>query len=77
MEQRTEPYVVHEEPGLKKYCSCGLSKNKPYCDGSHHGTGMHSYKVQIDEPKTVAICGCGLSSTKPFCDGSHQSLKKT
>jgi len=75
MEQRKEPYILHEEPGLKKYCACGLSKNLPYCDGSHHGTGIHSFKVEIEEAKTVAICGCGQSKSRPFCDGTHRTLQ--
>jgi len=76
MEKRTKPYIRHEEPGLKKYCACSLSRNLPYCDGSHHGTGMHSYKVEIEKAKTVAICGCGSSKNKPFCDGSHELLQE-
>ena len=41
------PVIVHDEqgnevplppqkhPGVVKFCGCGLSKEKPFCDGSH------------------------------------------
>ncbi|HXN85039.1 MAG TPA: CDGSH iron-sulfur domain-containing protein [Candidatus Binataceae bacterium] len=33
------PYVVPEGTELPIYvCGCGLSKNKPFCDGSHKKT---------------------------------------
>jgi CDGSH-type Zn-finger protein len=36
-EQR--PYEIAEGTELPIYiCGCGLSKNKPYCDGSHKKT---------------------------------------
>lgn len=34
--ERKEPYVMSEGTELPAYiCACGLSKNKPFCDGSH------------------------------------------
>ncbi|MDG6928430.1 MAG: CDGSH iron-sulfur domain-containing protein [Nitrososphaerota archaeon] len=36
---RNRPYVVKAKEGEALYmCACGLSKNKPYCDGSHKQT---------------------------------------
>jgi CDGSH-type Zn-finger protein len=38
------PYIIDEEEyeeagGPAAICQCGLSANKPYCDGSHQATG--------------------------------------
>jgi CDGSH-type Zn-finger protein len=71
MEQK-KPYIIKEQPGTKYYCACGSSRNQPYCDGSHKGSGLYPAKVEIDEEKTVAICSCGLSQKLPFCDGAHK-----
>jgi CDGSH-type Zn-finger protein len=29
------PQPVAKHPGIVKFCGCGLSKEKPFCDGSH------------------------------------------
>ena len=35
------PCPVNVEAGKTyAWCSCGLSKNQPFCDGSHKGTGF-------------------------------------
>jgi CDGSH-type Zn-finger protein len=68
------PYVRDEQPGKKAWCACGRSKNQPFCDGSHKGTGFSPIVVELTEAKKVAWCGCKHSSTKPYCDGSHKKL---
>jgi CDGSH-type Zn-finger protein len=70
------PYVRDEEAGLKVWCACGRSKNQPYCDGSHKGTGLTPVKIEIEEDKRVAWCGCKHSGSKPFCDGTHGRLPR-
>jgi len=72
--EQNRPTIVREQPGTKYYCACGKSQNKPWCDGSHMGTGMQPYKVEIDVEKNVVICNCGLSAKLPFCDGAHKSI---
>ncbi|HEV3115032.1 MAG TPA: CDGSH iron-sulfur domain-containing protein [Candidatus Binataceae bacterium] len=37
--ERNLPYEIAEGTELPLYiCACGLSKNKPFCDGSHRRT---------------------------------------
>lgn len=67
------PYVIDEKSGDRFWCACGRSKNQPYCDGSHKGTGLSPLKVAVQAGK-VAWCGCKRSGKKPFCDGTHSRL---
>ncbi len=55
------PFSVQVEAGKSYYwCSCGLSKSQPFCDGSHTGTGLAPIKFEATETKTVYLCGkCG------------------
>jgi len=67
------PQFVDETPGMKTYCTCGESANKPYCDGAHSrmNTGKTPKTQEITEAKRVVICDCGRTSNSPFCDGTH------
>ena len=56
------------------YCTCGLSENQPFCNGSHKGTGFSPLKFEAKETKKVYFCGCKHSSNDGLCDGSHSSL---
>ena len=71
------PFKIDVKAGDKKaFCKCGQSKNGPYCDGSHKGTGITPEVVQFTENKTVIICGCRTSKNGIYCDGSHKTLPK-
>ena len=70
----TSPSVENLEPGDYWWCSCGLSSQQPFCDGSHKGTGFGPEKITITEESTVALCNCKHSGNKPRCDGSHSKL---
>lgn len=70
------PYPVTLEPGDYWWCVCGLSKNQPFCDGSHKDTDFGPLKFTITEKNTYYLCGCKRSADKPFCDGTHNKLDK-
>jgi CDGSH-type Zn-finger protein len=61
-------------PGTYYWCACGGSKDQPFCDGSHKGTGFSPVKVDIAVARKVAFCGCKHTKGPPFCDGSHSRL---
>lgn len=68
------PVVLELEPGKYYWCSCGKSKNQPYCDGAHKGSGFAPKLVEITEKKKVALCMCKQSENGAFCDGSHNKI---
>jgi CDGSH-type Zn-finger protein len=68
------PAVLSLEPGTYYWCQCGRSKNQPFCDGSHTGTGFSPVEFALAEKKQVALCQCKQSKTPPFCDGTHKSF---
>jgi CDGSH-type Zn-finger protein len=70
-----EPYEVDVVAGKTYFwCSCGLSKKQPFCDGSHKGTGFEPMAYKAPETTTAYFCGCKQTSTKPLCDGAHENL---
>lgn len=68
------PYELELEAGSYWYCTCGRSKNQPFCDGSHQGTGLEPKEFTLAEKQTVFLCGCKWTADAPFCDGTHESL---
>jgi CDGSH-type Zn-finger protein len=69
------PYPVAIEAGKNYYwCSCGLSANQPFCDGSHKATDRTPVEFEATESKTLYFCGCKHTATPVLCDGSHSRL---
>ena len=67
------PFGVDVEEGKSYFwCSCGESKNQPFCDGSHKGSDFVPVKYEAIESKKVFFCGCKASKNQPLCDGSHK-----
>ena len=56
--EESGPYEVPEGTELPVWiCGCGLSKNKPFCDGSHKKTrdeGAEVYVYDANGQRTVA-----------------------
>lgn len=72
----TTPIPVEVEKGKDYWwCSCGLSKNQPFCDGSHKAEGTFTpMQWTAPEDKKVFFCTCKQSGKSPLCDGSHNKL---
>lgn len=68
-----QPYRINFECGKKYFwCTCGLSTEQPFCDGSHKGTGKKSLCIEAEQDRVVWLCGCKQTQTPPYCDGSHK-----
>ena len=69
-----QPAVMDLEPGTYYWCACGRSKDQPFCDGSHQGTGITPSEFSVEKEQKLALCQCKQTKTPPFCDGSHNRL---
>lgn len=49
------PIALEVVPGTYWFCSCGLSKGQPFCDGSHKGTEFVPTKTEITEAKKSLV----------------------
>ncbi|MCL1049020.1 glutamate synthase-related protein [Shewanella abyssi] len=56
------------------FCTCGRSKNQPFCDGSHAGTDFKPKNFTAQEDGDAYLCRCKHSANLPFCDGSHKQF---
>ena len=58
------------------WCSCGLSKNQPFCDGSHSNTGFSPILYKPETDGIVGFCLCKQSQKEKgvICDGAHKKL---
>lgn len=72
------PYAVELEKGKRyMWCTCGRSKEQPFCDkASHKGTDFRPLVFVAEETKTSYLCGCKYTANPPFCDGAHASLEE-
>lgn len=70
-----EPIAVEVEEGKAYFwCSCGQSKNQPFCDSSHKDSEFTPVKWEADMTGTRWFCACKQTDGQPFCDGSHKAL---
>ena len=71
----TKPCLVALVEGQRyRWCSCGLSKNQPFCDNSHVGTSFRPLIFKAQETDEELLCACKRTKSPPYCDGSHNSL---
>ena len=78
----SEPYIADTQPKAIEmkagetvwWCSCGLSKNQPFCDGSHQGSAFAPVEYSADKDGKVFFCQCKRTTNPPFCDGAHKQI---
>lgn len=71
----TRPAPIKMKAGETRYwCSCGLSKKQPFCDGSHAGTDFKPIPYTAEKDDKVFFCQCKQSGKAPLCDGSHKKI---
>ncbi len=69
------PMPIEVEAGKDYFwCSCGRSKNQPFCDGSHKGSEFRPVRYTAEKDETKWFCACKQTNGQPFCDGSHKAL---
>ncbi|MBM4175896.1 MAG: CDGSH iron-sulfur domain-containing protein [Ignavibacteria bacterium] len=68
------PAILELEAGTYWWCQYGLSKNQPFCDGSHGTTSFTPLEFTLEEKKKVALCRCKQTNKAPYCDGTHKNL---
>ena len=69
-----QPEVLTLGAGTYYWCQCGRSRDQPFCDGAHQGTGIEPVEFSVNETKEVALCMCKQTKTPPYCDGTHKTL---
>ena len=78
----TEPVIAEknamftplEEGKTYYWCACGLSKNQPFCDGSHSTTDIKPVEFTATATRSMPLCGCKHTKNPPYCDGTHGKL---
>ena len=62
-------YVVKVEKDKNySWCSCGMSKNQPFCDSTDESCETKAVEYSSDINKDVYFCGCKETASSPICD---------
>ncbi|MEA5446585.1 glutamate synthase-related protein [Gammaproteobacteria bacterium AB-CW1] len=80
----SNPVIADNKPkkvALKKgetytFCVCGRSRDQPFCDGSHAGTGMKPKSFKAEETGDAYLCQCKHTGNSPYCDGTHKQFDR-
>ena len=72
---QASPCIVGLEEGKEYWwCTCGLSKSQPFCDGSHQGTDFQPMTFVADKSGKRGLCACKQTQNPPYCDGAHKDI---
>jgi len=67
-----KPVHVELTKGVEYYyCTCGLSKTQPFCDGSHVITDSTPTAFTAKQSTGYFLCACKHTGNAPYCDGTH------
>lgn len=64
------PIAITLDAGTYFRCTCGRSKNLPFCDESHRGGAQLPISFTLTAREKVYLCSCGKTGKSPFCDGT-------
>lgn len=75
LRKQIRPYEVELIGGeTYHWCSCGLSDNHPFCDGSHVDTVFEPVNMKAQLSSKYYLFGCKGSENKPHCHGNRRRL---
>ncbi len=70
-----EPKEVELKAGKRyAWCACGLSKEQPFCDGTHTKGDLRPKLFKAEKDESAWLCQCKQTSNPPYCDGTHNQL---
>ena len=83
--KRIPAFVDLKKDKTYSWCSCGLSKKQPFCDGAHKNDPQKMQPVRFNPPKDgrYLLCRCKQTNNRPYCDLTHiktfipESLRKS
>ncbi|XP_022185480.2 CDGSH iron-sulfur domain-containing protein 3, mitochondrial [Nilaparvata lugens] len=72
-----KPFKVFlDEKKTYLWCTCGQSKNQPFCDGTHKSPylkiKLRPVKFAVEKSQDYWLCNCKQTLNRPFCDGTHK-----
>ncbi|KAG8191360.1 hypothetical protein JTE90_006105 [Oedothorax gibbosus] len=71
--KRIPTYIELKADKTYAWCSCGLSKKQPFCDGSHQSdpNGLKPVKFTVAKAGRYLLCRCKQTNNRPYCDLTH------
>nr|XP_042905334.1 CDGSH iron-sulfur domain-containing protein 3, mitochondrial isoform X2 [Parasteatoda tepidariorum] len=66
-------FVKLQKDKTYSWCSCGLSKKQPFCDGSHKNDPkqLKPIRFTVEKDGKYLLCRCKQTNNRPYCDLSH------
>ena len=72
-----KPKRPDSKPPTRAVCICELSKDMPWCDGSHAAGTRPRLVDRAVADSGLTMCTCGDSSELPFCDNVAPKCEST